>query len=63
MIDVLIPALGGLLVILFPHWIARPSGNPTLDASRVRWMRMLGGGLLVVAALYYLIRAAAPPLR
>ena len=53
-VDVAIPAVGGLLCLLFAFF--KPSGESEKDARRTRTLRTSGFALLVVACIYLFIK-------
>ena len=54
-VDVAIPAIVGLLALLWPQ-VAFVGSRATPDERKLRLIRWVGAGLLVVAALYLAIR-------
>jgi hypothetical protein len=57
-IDVMIPAIGGLILVAAPRLFVKPSGDVTADHRSVARMRKIGVLLLVVAVGYLLIKVA-----
>lgn len=55
-IDILIPAALGLLLVLRPQAMFKPSDSAEQDAAKVKRFRTIGGVLLGVALLYTVIR-------
>jgi hypothetical protein len=58
-VDVLIPAVGGLLMVAMPHRLSKPTGDPITDDARQGKLRMWGGVLLAVAAAYLLMKLSS----
>lgn len=56
LIDILIPGTVGLLLLLRPTAMFKPSGDAAADAKKTKFFRAIGGVLLGVAALYFVIR-------
>jgi hypothetical protein len=57
-IDVAIPAIVGLVMLVWPN-IAFYGSRATADEKKIRLIRRLGAALLVVAIIYLGIRLAA----
>jgi hypothetical protein len=58
-IDVLIPAIAGVLLVLAPRTLAKRTGELAPDEGRVRQFRTAGFVLLAVAAGYWTLKAGA----
>lgn len=56
LIDILIPAAIGLLLVLRPQAFLKPSASAEADAVKTRRFRVIGAVLLGVALLYAAIR-------
>ena len=60
-IDVLIPGVGGLLLVLSPGAFAKRKGELVADEARTAKLRKVGFALLGIAAMYLLIKLSRTP--